>query len=130
MAGLTSFCSPGTAATAPACSQRCSELRLPGAQTTAAVLQGAAAARYQLGPSSIDKLRVRARGETGEGAAQAGPGWPKYKDILLLVPSSGPGRAGTGYWQKLLEEKNIKNFLAITNHLLLLVISILHSTHH
>ena len=91
MAGLTSFCSPGTAATAPACSQRCSELRLPGAQTTAAVLQGAAAARYQLGPSSIDKLRVRARGGDGGGGS---PGWPGVAQIQGHSPPGSELRSG------------------------------------
>ena len=84
----------------PAVSAGCSQRLQRGAQTTAAwaavSLQWAAAqgggVQVSVGPSPIDKLRVRARGGGG-GVAQ----------IQGHPPGSVLAWAGTGYWQKLLE---------------------------
>ena len=96
LSGLTSFCR-GTAACSGLQLAQCGEPR----QLQQPWLQWAAVscwvARYQWGPSPIDKLRVRARGEKG-GEKRGGGG------AQIQGHPPGPGLPpGTGYWQNLLE---------------------------
>ena len=104
LSGLTSFCR-GTAACSGLQWAQCGEprqLQQPRLQSCRAAVS-CWVARYQWGPSPIDKLRVRA-GEGGEGEAQ----------IQGHPPGPGPP-PGTGYWQNLLEATKYHFFQSIFN---------------